>query len=407
MKKSIYYFSIFISMVLLLVMLFPVRNAKAASDYQTLSSGDYTYRLYHTSKEKYIYLESYNGSAENVIVPDAIDSIKVIRVMDQYKHPSQIKSITLPKSIESVDCYCFKDLSNLESIQVDEKNPRFSSEAGILFSNHSQKRKLVFYPAAKKGTSFTVPSDVTNISYAFTNNRYLKKLILNKNMSTTGTLIAEHSNIETIVIPNQTKWIEEQSFENCKKLKTVIGGRNVTIIAKEAFSGCTSLETITLSKRLEKIGRWAFKNCKSLKKLIIPPSVNVIDTSAFQGCKPSLKRESYLKKQKDGSYLAKAIVNVNGKKKEYNAKRISKICTADKHITLKKGRTKKLKTLVYISGKRKGTLDSSLLKYTSYNQRIVKVTSHGNMKALKKGKTTIRVTLKSKSFSYKIKVTVK
>lgn len=202
---------------------------------------------------------------------------------------------------------------------------------------------LVFYPINKAGSIYQIPKEVTHANFAFINNRCLKTLVINNSTNTTYSSMAENSNIETIIIPDKIKFIGEQSFEKCKKLKKVVIGKDVTKICDEAFYDCTSLETIVLPNKLERIDRWAFKNCKALKKLSIPSSVHYIDPLAFEGCKPSIRREAYLKKQKNGSYIAKANVTANGKKKEYKAKNITKITTSDKKITLKKVSKRKLK----------------------------------------------------------------
>ena len=326
--------------------------------------------------------------------------------MEKYKNPDKIKTVTLSKNIENVSSHCFRDLKNLETIKVDDKNPLYYAEDGILFYHYKKTTQIIFYPANKAGTSYRFPSKVTSVDKAFTNNRNLKTIALSSNMLSTG-IIGGENNIETIIIPSKVKYVEEQSFRNCKKLKKVVMGRDIMRICDEAFYGCSSLETIILPKKLERIDRWAFRNCKSIKKLTIPSSVHYIEPSAFSGCRPSVKREAYLRRQKNGSYVAKAPVNVNGKKKEYKAKNITKIRATDKTITLKKGQKKKIKTSVYISGKKKGILDYSMLRYTSSNNKVAKVTSHGNIKALKKGKVTIRVSLRNKDMSYKITVRVK
>ena len=49
-------------------------------------------------------------------------------------------------------------------------------------------------------------------------------------------------------------------FQNCKKLKSVVIGKNVTAIGMKAFSGCKALKKITIkSTKLKKVGKNAFK----------------------------------------------------------------------------------------------------------------------------------------------------
>ena len=50
------------------------------------------------------------------------------------------------------------------------------------------------------------------------------------------------------------------AFQDCKKLKSVVVGKNVTSIGSKAFSGCKALKKITIkSAKLKKVGKNAFK----------------------------------------------------------------------------------------------------------------------------------------------------
>ncbi len=54
--------------------------------------------------------------------------------------------------------------------------------------------------------------------------------------------------------------IGKGAFQNCKKLKSVVVGKNVTSIGAKAFSGCKALKKITIkSAKLKKVGKNAFK----------------------------------------------------------------------------------------------------------------------------------------------------
>jgi hypothetical protein len=332
--------------------------------------------------------------------------MKVVSMMLQYQNPSAIKKLVLSKNIRQVTYINLSSLDSLEEIQVADGNPYYWAEDGILFEKTGKQTRLVYYPRNKKGTSYTIPDNVDYVESAFVNNNNLKKLTMNNKI--TDAIGAEGSNLETIVLSDSIKWIGESAFENCKKLTKVVMGKNVKSIDKYAFSGCTSLSQITLPDQLESIGYWAFKNCKSLKSVKIPASVTKVSAQAFVGCPAKITKEAYLLKQKDGSYVAKVdVVNTKGKTKQYKLSKVTKISALEKNIALKKGKTKKIKTSVYISGTKKGILDASVLNYTVSNSKILKVSKKGKITALKKGTTTIKVKLKGSNLSYNIKVKVK
>ncbi|SNU07125.1 Ig-like domain (group 2) [Lachnospiraceae bacterium] len=65
--------------------------------------------------------------------------------------------------------------------------------------------------------------------------------------------------------------ISAKAFANNKKIKTVIIGKNVKKIGKEAFAGCSNLKTVTFkTKKLTKIGSKAFKTIKKGAKFKCP-----------------------------------------------------------------------------------------------------------------------------------------
>ena len=58
----------------------------------------------------------------------------------------------------------------------------------------------------------------------------------------------------------------------------------MTTIGYYAFSGCTGLETVVLRDGLKEIQQGAFENCTGLEKIVIPSSVKHIGYQAFLGC---------------------------------------------------------------------------------------------------------------------------
>lgn len=368
-------------MLLLMVLFFIPLQCHAAETQSTYN--DFQYKIYgSTSKGKYIAIRGYQGQDETVEIPETIDGIPVtsILMMNDYKYPEKIKKIVIPKTIDALDHTAFEKLTNLETIEVDNDNAKYYAESGVLFSKYKKKITLEFYPAAKAGKSYTVPASVDSIEAAFINNKNLKTLTIKAQIKMIFE-IANGSNIEKIILPDSLKFVGEYAFCGCSKLKTIQFGSNVTDILEYAFQDCTSLKTITL-----------------------PDSVRSVDKDAFTGCKAKIVKASYLKKQKDGSYVAK----VNVGKKAYKASNITKIAAAKKSYTVKKGKKVKLNTNVYVKNSKKGILSTtSILRFQSSNKKVLTVSKYGNMKGIKKGKATVTVRLKTGDILYTVKVTVK
>ncbi|MBA9086887.1 hypothetical protein FHR92_003367 [Fontibacillus solani] len=74
---------------------------------------------------------------------------------------NRLQTITIPSDTISIGeaAFCNK---GLQSIEVDENNPYYSSEDGILFNK--DKTTLLAYPSQRKRPFYLVPSSVTEIA---------------------------------------------------------------------------------------------------------------------------------------------------------------------------------------------------------------------------------------------------
>jgi hypothetical protein len=87
-----------------------------------------------------------------------------------FRNCSHITSVTIPSSVTTINLPCFKGCSSLTSINV-AGGLEYASENGILFKSY-MKTKLVKYPEGKTGSSYAVPSTVTNLAdYCFANTK--------------------------------------------------------------------------------------------------------------------------------------------------------------------------------------------------------------------------------------------
>lgn len=91
--------------------------------------------------------------------------------------------------------------------------------------------------------------------------------------------LKNQSLIKEMTIPSFVSWIDDNSFENCTALETVVFEPTYV-----------EFNTGEISGRME-IGQEAFKNCTSLKALDFQSSPLVIDAKAFENC-TSLQRVS-------------------------------------------------------------------------------------------------------------------
>lgn len=78
--------------------------------------------------------------------------------------------------------------------------------------------------------------------------------------------------------------IKSQTFQECKKLTSIVLPNTVTKIDNSAFFYCTQLSSVTLSNALEEIGYDAFHGCGGLASMDLPASIKWIGLHAFERC---------------------------------------------------------------------------------------------------------------------------
>ena len=218
--------------------------------------------------------------------------------------------------------------ASVTRITVSKKNKYFTSVNGVLFNK--KITRLVYFPSHKKVSSYTVPDTVKSIDcYAFANNRYLKKVVLNEGIRDIGWDTFKNSNIETVNIPSTVTETGYGCFSGCRKLKSIDNKASLSEIEDNMFRNCISLEKLDLGNFIEKIQENAFYNCGAIlnipagnknyitqdgvlysadmKKLfkypglgdgdfILPGTVHSISPYAFTGCRKlkSLELNNYI-----------------------------------------------------------------------------------------------------------------
>jgi hypothetical protein len=90
--------------------------------------------------------------------------------------------------------------------------------------------------------------------------------------------------LEILCDVDVTFQIQQDAFENCVKLKTVILPEGLTYLRSWAFALCTSLEQINLPVTLRRIERGTFIGCTSLTNITLPEGIVTIEQNTFNGC---------------------------------------------------------------------------------------------------------------------------
>lgn len=150
---------------------------------------------------------------------------------------SGLESILLPKKVSAIGDYAFAGCDHLASIEVEQVNPYFRSNDGVLFDFNQET--LLRFPEGKKGE---------------------------------------------YVVPSQTKTIGRLAFDSCNGLSSIVFSENTKVVGELAFLRCASLASITLNEGLLIVEKMAFKECDALTSIVIPASVAFLDPQTFAYC---------------------------------------------------------------------------------------------------------------------------
>ena len=165
---------------------------------------------------------------------------------------SGLRRLHIPRNVQSIGNFAFRDVNVLDSISADEKNPYFDSRShcNALINTSTGELMLGCYR-----TRF--PQDITSIGdCAFRNVLRLKEAAL----------------------PEGVTYVSTESFNGCHDLKQVSLPQSLTTIDAYAFQDCDSLSRITLPAGVEQIGLRAFAHCTGMDTVycqaVTPPDID-------------------------------------------------------------------------------------------------------------------------------------
>lgn len=259
-------------------------------------------------------LKKYTGSGGDITIPDGVKSIEKYA----FWYSFSVTSVTIPKSLESMDGTVFLNCTKLKEIKVSKNNQYFSSENGILYDK--KKKVLLQCPREMEGdiiipetvvkigdnaffncyylTSISIPESVTSIGkYAFHFCLRLLNATIPKNVKSIGVgAFAGEARMSDIQVSEDNKYFtSENGILYDKKKKVLIQcpraksgeikiPESVTNIGEEAFEYCQNVTSIIIPESVTNIGRVAFESCENLTSVIIPQGVTQIEESTFAGC---------------------------------------------------------------------------------------------------------------------------
>ena len=250
-------------------------------------------------------LYGYTGAGGDVIIPSVLKGYSVTTIdSSAFSRNNNITSIEIPDSVTFIEEGAFEWCSNLSKVMigsgvatigdfafgscekmteiiVDDSNPYFSSEDGVLFNK--EKNRLIRYPEGKIG-SYTIPDCVTVVEdYAFIKGALTSVTIPSNITDISEGAFEDCKNLMFVTIPDSVTTIGEQAFSYCTNLTTIDLPNSITSIGGNAFFG-SGLTSITVPKNITTIKYGTFGECRNLSSISIPEGVTTIEDSAFWRC---------------------------------------------------------------------------------------------------------------------------
>lgn len=218
-----------------------------------------------------------------ISIPSTAFGKKVTSIRKSALWESPVKTLHLPETLTDIEDEAL-DCDGLVSIIVNENNPVFSSEDGVLLSK--DKTKLIRFPKGREGLSYTIPDCVTSIGeMAFYDSTNIASIIIPDSVKRIEmNAFISCTKIRSIEVPSSVTYIGIGAFRVCPALKSASIKGNVEVLRGSTFSGCSALESVELPDSITSISAGDFEGCTSLKSISIPANVTSIGGAAFAEC---------------------------------------------------------------------------------------------------------------------------
>lgn len=239
--------------------------------------------------EKGCMLKSYNGDDSVVIIPQKHEGADVIGIKSAAfcSATNRVEKIVLHSKIKEVTGASFYESCNLLEIAIDQDNPWFCSENGVLFTK--DKSKLVSFPAGRETAEESLFNGEYVIgSYAFAFNNLSEVILCDKIIDIEKAAFYSSRKLVRCKLPSHMTVINEEVFASSYYLEEVVG-ENVRTVGIDAFSYCGSIKGVNY-KKLYKIESAAFCRCMGIEVFTAPNSLCEIahddwtSVNAFSGC---------------------------------------------------------------------------------------------------------------------------
>ena len=250
-------------------------------------------------------------------IPEGVVKIEYLRLGICHK----LESIHFPASLLEIGRIMIANENCLQSITVDEDNPKYSARKDILYTK--DKSKLIRFHNKSDISHFSILPEVHEIGQrAFENCQYLQTLEIPCSVTSIGEgAFLNCQNLEELILPNSIESFSLKTISSCHRLKRIYLLTNIKELTDLDIKGCEALnrfyvdatnpnfssaddvifnkdkttlvryppnkagDSYTIPESVLIIGDYAFGNCENLTKIKLPRGLKYISEGAFEGCR--------------------------------------------------------------------------------------------------------------------------
>ena len=293
------------------------------------------------TRESYGIAVSYHANDTALVIPDFYmdgpiqDEINRVKGIKSFGGNPNLRTLTIPASVEHIDDHAFEGCTGLERIYYNGTWDQWCSiDFGEMANpmNYAKEFYIANDYSYEKGSNVLLTTAISSISsHAFEGFTEINSLTIPLTINAIGsgnepvfspeTVIVkvyyrgdytdwmkislssrysspmqfthnfymtnergEYYTLSDLVIPSYVTEIGDYQFIGNSSIMSVKFESALTQIGEYAFEGCTSLSSVDLSEGCEVIGEAAFKNCISLAKVFLPKDIKLSSASSFSGC---------------------------------------------------------------------------------------------------------------------------
>ena len=242
---------------------------------------------YAVLNDRILYL--YNGTAENVEIPEYITGIAGGAFTTN--NSVDVKSISVPDSVTFIGGGAFRLHKALEKIDLpaDAVMDGYIAFEGceslqeIVLPRDTEIGNLMFEgcTSLEKVTITGTPSSI-GVS-AFEGCTSLREIQLPESVTEIGRNAFTESGIGSISIPDGVEKLPIECFYRCGNLTDISLPDSIHTISNSAFRDCERLSGIRIPEKIEYIGYGAFSGTR-ITSAILPDTLTYLGDLAFDGC---------------------------------------------------------------------------------------------------------------------------